>query len=90
MPALHVGTVFDLWTLPFALCTLTSPATNEWDRLEMQHMHRIKGRRSHVAAAFGCSVIYFGGYNAVTKQHFGDLYMANIGRFFERVKSLLD
>ena len=40
----------------------------------------VKGRRSHCAACIGSSVLYFGGYNATTKEHFGDVFIVNTGR----------
>ena len=39
------------------------------------------GRRSHSAAYFRESVIYFGGFNARQKKHFGDLFILNINTY---------
>ena len=38
-----------------------------------------EGRRSHCAITYGSSVLYYGGYNAVYKQHFGDLFLLDTG-----------
>ena len=39
----------------------------------------VKGRRSHCAVTIGDNVMYFGGYNATTKEHFGDVFIVNTG-----------
>ena len=53
--------------------------TTEWKKQDVTG-YGVKGRRSHCAACIGNSVIYFGGYNATTKEHFGDVFIVNIGR----------
>ncbi len=41
--------------------------------------YQAKGRRSHCAVNVGTNVIFFGGYNALHKQHFGDMFSINTG-----------
>ena len=53
--------------------------TTEWKKQDITG-YGVKGRRSHCAACIGSSVLYFGGYNATTKEHFGDVFIVNTGR----------
>ncbi|KAL5474818.1 hypothetical protein EMCRGX_G026835 [Ephydatia muelleri] len=48
----------------------------QWSKVEVTG-YRPDGRRSHCAVHYGNSIIYFGGYNALSKQHFGDLFILN-------------
>jgi len=48
----------------------------EWVKVATRG-YRVEGRRSHCAARLGNSVLYFGGYNANLKQHFGDVFMVD-------------
>lgn len=50
----------------------------EWTK-EYVIGYRPRGRRSHCAISMGNNVLYFGGYNAVSKQHYGDLFLVNTG-----------
>ena len=52
--------------------------TTEWKKQDITG-YGVKGRRSHCAACIGNSVLYFGGYNATTKEHFGDVFVVNTG-----------
>ena len=52
--------------------------TYKWKKRKVTGYHA-KGRRSHCAVDIGTSVLIFGGYNAIHKQHFGDLFMVNTG-----------
>ena len=52
--------------------------TTEWKKQDITG-YGVKGRRSHCAACIGSSVIYFGGYNATTKEHFGDVFIVDTG-----------
>ena len=56
----------------------THTADNTWSHKPVTG-YKVKGRRSHCAVSFGSTVLYFGGYNAVHKHHFGDLFVLHTG-----------
>ncbi|CAI8029669.1 Kelch domain-containing protein 3 [Geodia barretti] len=50
---------------------------SQWFKAPKKGPYRPDGRRSLVSVAVGDSVLYFGGYNATKKTHYGDLFMLN-------------
>ena len=70
--------MFKLLLIAFAVLIYTD--TTKWKKQDVSG-YGVKGRRSHTAACIGSSVIYFGGYNATTKEHFGDVFIVNTGRY---------
>ena len=61
----------------FALKLFATDST-EWKKQDITG-YEVKGRRSHCAVTIGDNVMYFGGYNATTKEHFGDVFIVNTG-----------
>ena len=55
-----------------------SPDTHVWKCRVVTGYHPI-GRQSHCAVSIGCNVLFFGGYNSITIQHFGDVFALNTG-----------
>ena len=55
---------------------------SQWFKAPKKGPYRPDGRRSLVSVAVGDSVLYFGGYNATKKTHYGDLFMLNTSQFF--------
>jgi hypothetical protein len=51
--------------------------TYQWCKAPKKGPYRPDGRRSLTAVAFGENVLYFGGYNATKKCHYGDLFVLN-------------
>jgi hypothetical protein len=50
--------------------------TRNWSTLNTTG-YQPSGRRSHVAEPYGHYVMFFGGYNAHSKNHYGDLFLLN-------------
>jgi hypothetical protein len=50
---------------------------SQWFKAPRKGPYHPSGRRSLSAVAFGDSILYFGGYNATKKYHYGDLFMLN-------------
>ena len=69
-----------------SILVFTTDST-EWKKQDITG-YGVKGRRSHCAVTIGNSVLYFGGYNATTKEHFGDVFIVNTGEGGERGRRL--
>ena len=54
--------------------------SQEWHKAPKKGPYWPDGRRSLSAIAVGDSILYFGGYNAEKKYHYGDLFMLNTGQ----------
>ncbi len=59
------------------VCVLVSDS-HRWKKRAVTG-YRPNGRRSHCAVSVGTNVLFFGGYNAFHKQHFGDIFCLDTG-----------
>jgi hypothetical protein len=50
---------------------------SQWFKAPKKGPYHPDGRRSLVSVAVGDSILFFGGYNATKKTHYGDLFMLN-------------
>ena len=65
---------FDIYDDKFYCCDLRD---GSWSQM-ITTGYNPGGRRSHSAVYFRESLIYFAGYNAKEKKHFGDLFILNV------------
>ena len=83
LPVVHSMAVSVSCTCLKISCFLSYIAvdTTQWKKQDVTG-YGVKGRRSHCAACIGSSVLYFGGYNATTKEHFGDVFIVDTGIYY--------